>query len=40
MRFVDEYREYFDLVRSGGTSRSDFPSAVNSMRIAEKIEKW
>ena len=38
--FVDEYLEFFALVRSGGTSRSDFPSAVNSMRIAEKIEKW
>ncbi|TVR53511.1 MAG: gfo/Idh/MocA family oxidoreductase [Spirochaetaceae bacterium] len=38
--FVDEYREFFSLVRSGGTSRSDFRSAVNSMRIAEKIEKW
>ena len=38
--FVEEYREFFALVRSGGTSRSDFHSAVNSMRIAEKIEKW
>ena len=38
--FVGEYREFFDLVRGRGKSRSDFNSSLNGMRIAEAIESW
>jgi predicted dehydrogenase len=40
--FVDEYREFFRLVKGEGErkSRSDFASSLNSMRIAEAIESW
>ena len=36
--FVGEYLEFFQTVASGGSTRSNFQNAVNSMRVAEGIE--
>jgi myo-inositol 2-dehydrogenase / D-chiro-inositol 1-dehydrogenase len=37
--FVDEYLELFRAVVDGSPTRSNFQSAVNTMRVAELIEK-
>jgi len=37
--FVDEYIEFFRAVVDGSPTRSNLQNAVNSMRIAESIEK-
>ena len=36
---VGEYEEFFAAVRTGAATRSNFQNAVNTMRVAELIEK-
>jgi predicted dehydrogenase len=37
--FVNEYLDFFNIVRTGGSGISNFANAANTMRVAEAIEK-